>query len=386
MQLFASASTLICNQRSLDSAERELARLSSLTAIRLYKFATFIVTVTIALAWTSEAAALSPSEPQPLSAISTTEPSYAAAPSEVASPLNLVFLSAANDPLLSSNSSPTPEAQQPSTTEARPTPRPVAAPAPQNFFERWQARATRIQSQQPKWTVPVVSAYPMLLQVFRADFTRQISPIHVHTWNLDASRGLNLIPFSRTEFDVLLPPFLEHSDRTLDGFGDRSFQAKYRIVSANEKRGNYLLSSQIVGVVPTGSHGNGATDASLNPTVNGGKGWKRFDVIANLGATLPTGNTATTGRTLTTATVAQYHFGKYLWPELEINTTRWFGSVRDGKIQTFLTPGIVVGKFAFQPHDPKARSGFVAGFAFQTAATTFHTYNHSPVFTSRYIF
>lgn len=226
----------------------------------------------------------------------------------------------------------------------------------------------------------------MLIQVFRADFTRQISPSHFTTWNLDTSRGLNLIPFNRTELDILLPPYLEHSDNTPDGFGDMSFLAKSRILSANEKHGNYLLSAQVIGVVPTGSHKNGATDASINPTINGGKGWGRFDFITNLGATLPTGNTTTIGRTLTTGTVAQYHIGKYFWPELEINTTRLYGSSRDGKIQTFLTPGIVVGRFAFNPRDPKARSGFVGGFAFQTAATTYHTYNHNLIFTGRYIF
>ncbi len=280
---------------------------------------------------------------------------------------------------------PPPEAQS-LQTSAAPTSTAATSPSPGNFFERWQARVTRIQSQQPRWMVPAVSAYPMLIQVMRADFTRQISPTGARTWNLDASRGLNLIPFNRTEFDILLPPYLEHSDKTLDGFGDMSFQGKYRILSANEKHGNYLLSAQLVGVIPTGSHKNGATDASINPTVNGGKGWGRFDVIANLGATLPTGNAATIGRTLTTGTVAQYHVGKYLWPELEINSTRFYGSARDGKIQTFLTPGLVVGKFAFNPHNPRARSGFVGGFGFQTAATTYHTYNHSLVFTGRYIF
>ncbi len=262
----------------------------------------------------------------------------------------------------------------------------VAASDPGNFFERWQARTTRIQLQQPKWIVPVVAPYPMLIQVFRADFSRQISSTHVTTWSLDANRGLNLIPFRNTEVDVLLPPFLEHSDKTLDGFGDMSFQGKYRILSANESRGNYLLSAQLVGVIPTGSHRNGATDASVNPTINGGKGWGRFDVITNLGATLPVNNTATTGRTLATNTVAQYHAAKFLWPELEVNTTRWYGSTRDGKVQSFLTPGVVLGKFALQPHDLKARAGFVGGFGFQIAATTYHTYNHSLVFTGRWIF
>jgi len=239
-----------------------------------------------------------------------------------------------------------------STTGSRPALQ--ARPAPMGFFERWQARATRTQAHQPKWIVPAVSPYPMLIQVFRADFTRQISSTGVRTWNLDSNRGLNLIPFARTEFDILLPPFLEHSDRTPDGFGDMSFQAKFRILSANEKHGNYLLSSQLVGVLPTGSHKNGATGPSLNPTLNGGKGWGRFDAFTNLGATLPAGNTKTIGRTLATNTVFQYHIARYLWPELEVNTTRWYGSARDGKIQTFLTPGLVVGKYAFHPHDPTA--------------------------------
>ena len=78
--------------------------------------------------------------------------------------------------------------------------------------DRWQARATAIQALQPKWMVPVVSPYPMLVQVFRADFSRQLSPPDVTTWSLGVSRGLNLIPFARTEFDVLVPPFFERSD------------------------------------------------------------------------------------------------------------------------------------------------------------------------------
>lgn len=343
-------------QISLKSKEKaEHPRVLSLRAVRVPEFATFLVTIILVFSPATLAAALS--EPElPAGALSS---------------------ASLSDPQASSQTIP-------STTGSRPALQ--ATPNPTNFFGRWQARATRIQSSQPRWIVPVVAAYPMLIQVFRADFTRQVSSTGVRTWNLDANRGLNLIPFNRTEFDVLLPPYLEHGDKTLDGFGDMSFQAKYRILSANEKRGNYMLSTQLVGVLPTGSHKNGSTDASINPTVNGGKGWGRFDFITNLGATLPTGKTASIGRTLTTATVAQYHVGKYLFPELEINTTRWYGSTRDGKIQTFLTPGIAVGKYAFHPHDPRARSGFVGGVAFQVAATTYHVYNHSLVFTGRYIF
>ncbi len=256
----------------------------------------------------------------------------------------------------------------------------------QNFFSQWQTRASATQALQPKWSVPVLSPYPMLIQVFRSDFTRQISPTHVQTWNLDSSRGLNLIPFARTEVDIYTPPFFEHSDATKDGFGDFSMSAKYRILSANEQHGNYLLSAFVVATFPTGSYKNGATNASINPTLSGGKGFGRFDVITNLGGTLPTGNTATTGRTITSNTAAQYHLGKYLWPELEINSTAWYGGTHDGKVQTFLTPGIMTSKFALHPQESKSRTGFAAGFGFQTAVTSYHTYNHSLIFTGRFLF
>lgn len=258
--------------------------------------------------------------------------------------------------------------------------------AQQNFFAAWQARASATQALQPKWAVPVISPYPMLIQVFRSDFTRQISPTHVHTWNLGTSRGLNLIPVARTEVDVFTPPYFLHSDATPDGFGDFSMSAKYRILSGNEQHGNYMLSAFVVATVPTGSHKNGATDASVNPTLSGGKGFGRFDIITNLGGTLPTGNTVNTGRTIVSNTAAQYHVGKYLWPELEINSTAWHGGTRDGKVQTFLCPGIMASKFSLQPHETQSRLGFAAGFGFQTAVTSYHTYNHSLTFTGRFLF
>lgn len=189
------------------------------------------------------------------------------------------------------------------------------------FFDKWGARATATQSLQPKWMVPVVSPYPMLIQVFRSDFTRQISPTHVTTWNLGTSRGLNLIPFARTEVDILVPPFFVHSDKTADGFGDFSFTGKYRMLSGTEKHGNYLLSMFMTTTIPTGSYKNGATNATITPGITGGKGFGKFAAIVAIASALPTGNTATIGRTLTSNVVFQHHIQKYIWPELEINTT-----------------------------------------------------------------
>ena len=275
--------------------------------------------------------------------------------------------------------------------QTTPTPTPISgsstyASGSGSFFERWQERASATQALQPKWIVPVVAPYPMLIQVFRADFTRQISPAHATTWNLGATRGVNLIPFARTEIDILVPPFFEHDTKTRDGFGDFSVTGKYRILSANEKHGNYLLTAQLSATVPTGSYTNGATDAVITPSISGGKGFGKFDGFVSVGGALPTGDQKVIGRTIATNSVAQYHVQKYLWPELEINSTAFYGGSKDGKVQTFLTPGLMFGKYAIHPNDKTSRLGFATGVGLQTAATHYHTYNHSLIFTGRFIF
>ena len=264
----------------------------------------------------------------------------------------------------------------------------TSAPPPdgQSFFERWEARATATQALQPKWIVPVISPYPMLIQVFRSDFTRQLSTTHATTWNLGTTRGLNLIPFKRTEIDILVPPYFEHDNKTADGFGDFSVSGKYRILSGNEKNGNYLLSTYVTATVPTGSYSNGALDAVITPAVTGGKGFGKFDAFTTISGTLPTGDTKIIGRTIATNSAFQYHLQKYIWPEVEINSTAYYGGTKDGKVQTFVSPGLMLGKYAMHPKDEKSRLGVAAGVAFQDAATHYHTYNHSLIFTGRFLF
>src|SRR6266702_1301891 len=173
----------------------------------------------------------------------------------------------------------------------------------EGFAEKWQARATRTQAKQPKWSVPMVAPFPMLAQVYRSDFTRQITSTGAENWNMGS-----------------------------------------------------------------------------------GKGFGRFDVMTSLGGGLPTSDARTNGRTIHANTVAQYHLGKYFWPEVEFNTTSYLGGARDGKTQTFITPGLMVGKFALRTESEKSRMGVAAGVAFQTALTSFHTYNHAVVVCLRFGF
>ena len=259
--------------------------------------------------------------------------------------------------------------------------------AQENFFTKWQQRATQTQSKQPSWSVPLIAPYPMLIQVFRADFTRQIAPALTSTWNYGASRGLNLIPGFNSEFDFYYPPYIEHNTpKAKDGFGDVGFLYKYRILSANEKHGSRMVSVQMTATIPTGSYSNGSPDASVSPSLLAGKGYKRFDVISSLGGTLPTGDTRKIGRSIAWNTTAQYHLGKYVWPELESNTTYFFGGKNDGQKQNFLTPGVTFSKFKIHPSDKASRAGIAVGAGMQIATSGFHTYNHNLVFTGRLVF
>lgn len=259
--------------------------------------------------------------------------------------------------------------------------------AQDNFARRWEARTSKTQSTQPSWSVPLLAPYPMLIQVFRMDATRQITPSGSSTWNYGAGRGLNLIPGFNSEFDVYNPPYIQHNTASArDGFGDVGFLYKYRIVSGNQKHGDYAVSAQIVATVPTGTYTNGSTDASIAPTLLAGKGFGRFDVIASLGGNLPASNTVKLGRSIAWNTTLQYHLGKYLWPEIGTNTTYFFGGKNDGKSQNFVTPGITTSKFKFHPNEERSRLGIAVGAGMQIATSGFHGYNHQLVLTSRFIF
>jgi hypothetical protein len=256
-----------------------------------------------------------------------------------------------------------------------------------NFFAKWEARTSATQAKQPSWPPPLISPYPMLIQVFRADFLRQITPTLTSTWNYGASRGLNLIPGFNSEFDFYYPPYMQHNTpKVKDGFGDVGFLYKYRFLSRNEKEGDYMLSAQIVATIPTGSHSNGSPDSSVSPTLLGGKGYGKFDVISCLGGTLPTEETNKVGRSIAWNTTAQYHISKYVWPELESNSTWFFAGKNDGKKQNFITPGIVFSKFKLRPDDASSRTGVAFGAGMQIATSQFHTYNHELAFTTRFVF
>jgi hypothetical protein len=257
-----------------------------------------------------------------------------------------------------------------------------------NFYAWWSARTNATQAKQPAWAVPLVTTYTGLFQVVRTDIVRQIAPARTLTWNYDNSKGVNFIPGGNIELAFDLPPYIQHNTTAVNGWGDFSFLAKYRFISGNAQHGNYDLSFWVLTTVPTGQAKNGSTNASVQPNLGGGKGFGNFDVVSTIGATLPTGNPAnnSAGRPVLWNTVAQYKVAKLFWPELESNATFYKGGTNDGKIQEFITPGLIVGRCGLHPNDAKSRPGLAFGGGMQFATSRFHTYNHSLILTARWIF
>ncbi|MFZ1007747.1 MAG: hypothetical protein WAN65_12975 [Candidatus Sulfotelmatobacter sp.] len=84
-------------------------------------------------------------------------------------------------------------------------------------------------------------------------------------------------------------------------------------------------------------------------------------------------------------TVGQYRVGKWFWPEIESNATFYHGGANDGRVQNFVTPGLMLSKFKLE-HDERNRLALIFGGGMQIAATQFHTYNHGLVLTTRLLF
>jgi hypothetical protein len=249
------------------------------------------------------------------------------------------------------------------------------------FWGKWFARVDKTQAEQPHWITPVATTTPRLEEEFRHDIAWQQTSSGALNENYGFSKGLELIPAERVEIIISPPPYIAHGSTEQDGFGDVSFLLKYRLLAGNEQHGNYILTVFFGATAPTGQAKNGAQDATVTPTIAAGKGFGHFDVQSTFGATLPTGDTNIIGRTLAWNTAVQYKIGRMFWPEVEVNSSFFEDGPNDGKKQTFITPGIVVGRMHLWH-----RLGLTIGGGFQIAATQYHKNNHNGIFTVRFPF
>jgi hypothetical protein len=249
------------------------------------------------------------------------------------------------------------------------------------FFQDWFSMVTQTQSEQPHWITPLATTTPRLEQEFRYDIQTQPHNSGVVTDNYGVTKGLEIIPGDKWEVILAVPAYVVNNPDSPDGFGDWQFLVKYRILSKNEDHGNYILTAFFQMTVPTGQHTQGNPSPVITPTIAYGKGFGNFDVQGTLGISLPTGNEQTIGRDLLSNNTVQYHIFKKFWPEVEVNTTRYFQGEHDGNTSVYLTPGIVLGRFHLWH-----RLGFTVGGGYEIAVTSFHPTNHIAICSVRFPF
>ncbi len=166
--------------------------------------------------------------------------------------------------------------------------------------------------------------------------------------------------------------------RGSDSFGDWTALVKYRLLSANEENGNYILTLFMGFSAPTGNDGNSEGHAMYTPTIAFGKGWGDFDFQSTVGVAFPDGGLDRLGMPLTYNTAFQYRIAKVVWPEFEVNYTWYPDGEHTGKNQVYLTPGVVLGRFPLLD-----RLGATIGAGMQVAVTKFAKYHNNWVLSAR---
>ncbi len=251
-----------------------------------------------------------------------------------------------------------------------------------DWVHAWLRKVDWVRANQPHFVSPFVTTHVLLVEQFRYDMSWQQDPTgNTITSNYGASRGLEIIPTTRLEIGIFPPPYLVHESKTPDGFGDLSWQVKFRAFSAPEGKGDYFVGLFLGGPFPTGTQPNGQGHTVLSPTFAAAKGLGPWDIQSTIGANLPTSGTNLLGRSIIFNTAVDYRIKGKIWPMLEQNSTFWSGGTLDGKKQVFLTPGLILGSFPLAE-----RLHFTFGGGVQIAATQFHQFNHRWILSVRFPF
>jgi hypothetical protein len=256
---------------------------------------------------------------------------------------------------------------------------PHRAFAQENYFENWFPRVDKTQAEQPHWITPLFTVTPRLEEEFRSDIT-WTPTAEGNNLNYGGGKGLELIPTEHTEVILGVPPYQVPAAGPAGG-GNIPLLLKYRLLASNEEGGNYIVTAFLGGSIPAGRFAT--AHGSITPTIAFGKGYRHFDFQSTLGWTIPTGDRQKSGTPVAFNTAFQYRLPRKFWPEVEVNSTFWpdGGTSIVGKKQTFLSPGLVAGRFHLW-----RRVGMSIGAGEQIALTHYHQYNHASTLSVRFPF
>jgi hypothetical protein len=259
------------------------------------------------------------------------------------------------------------------------------------FVDAWTATVEAAQASQPSWITPLATTTPRLEQEFRYD--QDFETLIKGKGNIDVydgGKGVEFIPTERTEVLITMPPYqVRTGTEPYSGLNDwPGILVKYRILSGNAKSGDYIVTVFAQYGIPTGALVLTNHNDVFTPTLAAGKGFGDFDIQATIGEAIPIHDNSDAGRSIPTNITAQYHISRLLWPEVEMNRTDWIGGERSARTQTYITPGLIVGRIVLT-----GRSKLIVGLGYQTAVSRVYgpgpitpTFNHNWLLSARVTF
>ena len=167
----------------------------------------------------------------------------------------------------------------------------TAPPGTPGFSAQWFAISDAAKESQPHWMTPLVTVTPRLEQEVRYDQYWQTRTGAVEFDNYGNGKGLEVIPVPNTEIIIGVPAYeIKHTRKgSTDGWADETLLAKYRVVSANEEQGNYILTGFLGVSLPSGNRAFTNGKAIITPTIAAGKGWGTREAGVNIQSTLGLG-------------------------------------------------------------------------------------------------
>jgi hypothetical protein len=251
------------------------------------------------------------------------------------------------------------------------------------YFSDWFVRVSKSQAEQPHWVTPLVTVTPRLEEELRYDQMWENLPggHQLTSYGGGGGKGLELIPAQNVEVIIGIPSWqTQDASPRKEGWSDESFLLKYRLFSANEQEGNYIVTAFMGLTVPNGGESFTSHHFAYSPAIAFGKGWGKFDFQSTLGTSIPDNGAVSTGTGTPVLfnTTFQYHLTKYLWPEVEANYTYWPNGKHDGLNQLFITPGILIGRIPLF-----WRLGLTIGAGCQIAVTDTPLYHQNFILTAR---
>lgn len=223
------------------------------------------------------------------------------------------------------------------------------------YFAGWNARLEHARGTQPSWSSPVVTTTGLLEQRMRFDVAQQQAGNGTRTTLIDLGKGLDLVVADSTEIQIGVVPYSLRRGTaggtggidSLTGFNDWPFlRLERRLAGAPAGQGNYVLTAWLTIQAPAGSAQLSSGAWVWQPTLAFGKGWGDFDIQGTAGGILPASRADIIGYQVQTNVALQYEVMRVIWPELEVNWTYYANGRRSGLNQVYLTPGVVLGRFA----------------------------------------